>query len=84
MKYLEKQIEKVVKTKNKAKSDLMYSQNALADYIKSHSNLEPKFPVSESDVARYTRDFKEYYELIAKCDAVLAELVLLKEINEDL
>jgi len=84
MKYLDKQIEKVVKTRERAKSALIDTQHALANYINSHAKCEPKFFVSESDLDRYVRDCKEYYVIISKCDTVLTELILLKEMNEDL
>lgn len=84
MKYLDKQIEKVIKTKQRAIADLIDCQNNLAKTINSHCSNEPKFILSKSDLDRYMRECNEYYDLISKCDVVITELNLLKAMNEDL
>lgn len=83
MKYLDKQIEKVVKVKQKAKEDLIDLQANFAKKLNSHVGQEPKFSLPLSECEMYMKEMYEYYEKIRLCETVVAELIILKEMNEE-
>ena len=78
MKYLDKQIERVIKTKNRAQSDLKDLQNNYAKYLLSSNELY----LLQSDCNRYHNEMTFLYEKIKQCELIIQELILLKEMNE--
>ena len=82
MKYLDKQIEKIVKVKQKAQADLIDSQANFAKKINAHGSQEPKFALSKNECEMYMRDMYEYFDKIKHCEVVIAELIVLKQMNE--
>lgn len=80
MKHIDKQIEAVVKTKNRAKSDLIDLQNQMANAIKHRT--AGSATLGQSDCAGYFREINELYQTITTCEIVIGELIILKQMNE--
>lgn len=82
MKYLDKQIEKIVKNKNRAENDLKDCQMNLSKAILERLNHADKMPLSQSDCERYLKEMNHYFTRIEHCNLVISELITLKQMNE--
>ncbi len=82
MKHLQNQINKAIKTKQRAQSDLIDCQKNLVNAIQARLNREDGEALSQSDCERYNREMNELFRKIDDCNLVIREFITLQQINE--